>query len=556
MGTRRSLRKRIGCPAMTAQSVRDWLDRPLRGVSAALVFGGIASLLRGVDTNWDLRNYHFYDPWAWLNDRMYWDYAPAQIQSYHNPLLDLPFYGLVRADLPAFAITFLMGIPFGLAVYFLYRIARYATADLAAEREPLVFLAIGLVALTGAAGFSQIGSTMNEWATAALVMAALFALVRAIRADGAVRISAPAIAGLLCGVAAGLKLTAAIYALALFASFVLCFRGRPGFARAALVLAVAMAAGFVAAYGYWGVVLWERFRNPFFPYFNGLFQSEYWEPRSFFDAKFRPPTLGRWLMLPFGLAGRNRLASEADLRDPRLALLCVVAVLVAVSAARRSRVAGEALAASLRRNVPRSMRLLAAFAGVSYVCWLLAFTIYRYAIPLELVASLLLVVALRSALAGIPRRDALVAAAALLIVAATVPPYWGRSHLHAGRYIDVTVPAISRDSLVLMMTGEPFGYVVPFIESGARVIAPSSNFTGPAYDNRLQREMAALIAGQRGPMYAIRYLDRVDAGEEATMAAYGLRRADDECRRIRSNLEGTRPLGLCRLLRVEQQGGR
>ena len=100
------------------------------------------------------------------------------------------------------------------------------------------------------------------------------------------------------------------------------------------------------------------------------------------------------------------------------------------------------------------------------------------------------------------------------------------------------------------MTGEPLGYIVPFIEPGVRVIAPSSNFTGLGYDNQLQREMAALIAQQRGPMYAIRYLDRVDAGEEATMAAYGLRRADVGCRKIRSNLEGTRPLGLCPLLRA------
>ena len=550
MDSRGSLRKHGDGRAMIGQSVQAWLDRPSRGVPAALLFGGIASLLRGIDTNWDLRNYHFYDPWAWLNDRLYWDYAPAQLQSYHNPLLDLPFYALVRADLPAFAITFLMGIPFGLAAYFLYRIARHATVDLAPPRQPLVLLAIGLVALTGAAGFSQIGSTMNEWATAALVMAALYAFVRAIPVAGAVHASTTAIAGLLCGVATGLKLTAAIYAVALFTAFVLCFRGRPGFARAALVLAVAMAAGFIAAYGYWGTVLWERFRNPFFPYFNGLFQSEYWEPRSFFDTKFRPSTPLSWLTLPFGLAGRNRSASEADLRDPRLALLCVFGALLAVSLVRRSRLVGETVLTTLSRGLPLTLRLLAVFVGASYLAWLFAFTIYRYAIPLELVASLLLVLAMRSALARIRKQDALIAAAALLIVAVTVAPYWGRSRLHAGRYIDVTVPAIAGDSLVLMMTGEPFGYIVPFIEPGARVIAPSSNFTGPGYDNQLQREMAALIAQQRGPMYAIRYLDRVDAGEEATMAAYGLRCADEGCRKIRSNLEGTRPLGLCPLLRA------
>ena len=64
--------------------------------------------------------------------------------------------------------------------------------------------------------------------------------------------------------------------------------------------------------------------------------------------------------------------------------------------------------------------------------WLVTFTIYRYAIPLELTASLLLVLAMRAAFAGAARRDVLIATASVLIVAVTVPPYWGRSRVHAG----------------------------------------------------------------------------------------------------------------------------
>ena len=92
---------------------------------------------------------------------------------------------------------------------------------------------------------------------------------------------------------------------------------------------------------------------------------------------------------------------------------------------------------ALRRAMPPTVRLLAVFAGVAYLVWLVVFTIYRYAIPLELTASLLLVLAMRAAFAGARRRDALVALAAAVIVAVTVQPYWGRSRVHAGRYIDV-----------------------------------------------------------------------------------------------------------------------
>jgi len=45
----------------------------------------------GQDVNWDLQNYHLYDPYAWLHDRLTLDIAPAQMQSWHNPALDVPF---------------------------------------------------------------------------------------------------------------------------------------------------------------------------------------------------------------------------------------------------------------------------------------------------------------------------------------------------------------------------------------------------------------------------------------------------------------------------------
>lgn len=62
----------------------------------SLVFGAGVSLALGQDCNWDLRNYHFYNVHAWLGDRYLFDIAPAQRQTFLNPLLDLPFYGLVQ----------------------------------------------------------------------------------------------------------------------------------------------------------------------------------------------------------------------------------------------------------------------------------------------------------------------------------------------------------------------------------------------------------------------------------------------------------------------------
>src|SRR5690606_8703572 len=53
------------------------------------VLCALLSLLRGQDANWDLRNYHLHNAWSWLHGRFALDLAPAQLQSYFIPLLDL-----------------------------------------------------------------------------------------------------------------------------------------------------------------------------------------------------------------------------------------------------------------------------------------------------------------------------------------------------------------------------------------------------------------------------------------------------------------------------------
>jgi hypothetical protein len=56
----------------------------------------------------------------------------------------------------------------------------------------------------------------------------------------------------------------------------------------------------------------------------------------------------------------------------------------------------------------------------------------------------------------------LIGIASVLIVAVTVPPYWGRSRVLRGLYR--CRHALDRpDSLVLAMTGQPLAYVIPFL---------------------------------------------------------------------------------------------
>ena len=84
-------------PANKADTVADRLW--IFGLAALLPI--TAMLLLGFDANWDLKNYHLYNVHAWFTGRMATDIAPAQLQSWHNPLLDVPLYLIVTSGLPA-----------------------------------------------------------------------------------------------------------------------------------------------------------------------------------------------------------------------------------------------------------------------------------------------------------------------------------------------------------------------------------------------------------------------------------------------------------------------
>ena len=58
---------------------------------------GLYVIAIGQDTNWDLRNYHFYNPFAYLTGRMGHDVAVSHVATYYNPLMYIPFYYAVTA---------------------------------------------------------------------------------------------------------------------------------------------------------------------------------------------------------------------------------------------------------------------------------------------------------------------------------------------------------------------------------------------------------------------------------------------------------------------------
>src|SRR6266705_153122 len=233
-------------------------------MAAMLVAGIVSAFVLKQDVNWDLQNYHFYNAWAFLRQRLGWDIAPAQLQTYHNPLLDLPFYWMVAADWPPRLISFVMGLPAGIGAFFLGKILLVLFENMP-RRERWLYATIAfLIGITASGPVSQLGMTLNEWQATVLVMIALWLVLRRV-AQGAMSWRTLVAAGLLCGMASGLKLTAAIYAVGLCAA--LLFQGPVfwlGFWRA-FGFGLAVLAGIAFTLGPWMWTLYTHYGNPLFP---------------------------------------------------------------------------------------------------------------------------------------------------------------------------------------------------------------------------------------------------------------------------------------------------
>jgi hypothetical protein len=509
---------------------------------ALVLAAGAGSSLLGQDANWDMQNYHYYNPWAWWNGRLFgWDIAAAQVQTYHNPLADLPFFAMVSALWPPRVIAFALSIPTAVAGFFVYKIAGKVFATWpAAERRIAVACAV-VLGTTSAMGLGALANTMNEWPLAALALFALWWLVRAQDAQGFIARRALVVAGLAVGVATAAKLTAAPFAVALgFAVLVRGFRLRIADAS---WLALGATLGFALAYGPWAYTLWTHFRNPVFPYANQWFASPWWEKAPIPGRAFGPQGIADFLVFPFALWKPPLFfVAETAYRDGRLPLAWGLALAAAlVWAWRRMRTPAQ------RATPNHALCLVASFCAAAFVVWTLAFSIYRYLLPLDALAGVLIAALVMTL---VPRRIAagtLVAFTVALVVTTRIAD-WGRVPFGDRWFEARAMPIVEPDGLVLITTGEAVSYYIPMLPPSSRYVGALNTLVKPYQTSLLAQEVDRVIRNHKGEFYQL--TNPLTEGWEA-VEMHGLRRTS-ACAVIPTNMP-TSPLEFCRLVRKDDE---
>lgn len=445
----------------------------------------LAALLLGLDSNWDLRNYHLYGPHALFTGRG-GDIAPAQLQGWHNPLLDVPMYLVAVSGAPAKAVSVWLALPMMLSLACLLQLQRLCSEGMPSLGSRI---ALVLLALSGAAAWSTFAQSMNDGFVAAGVLAALrIALGRAGQiSEGGGDVRRWMLAGLVAGAVAGLKLSAGFYCIALAGAALVGGPARMRLLRLCALAAGGMA-GVVLAYGAWGWHLFHATGNPFFPYFNQIFQSPDALPIPYVDQRFHPRGVMDGVLAPFRLLRTTQRFSELKLRDPRLLLGLLSLAWLAWQ--RPAMPAGNA--------VRTRLRALATFLFLGCALWLAQSGIYRYAIVLEMLGALALVLVLQR----IPRVGPLAFAIAVLLVSAdTRRPDWGRKA--TGPLSALHAPALGNNAIVLTATGDPLAYLALGLPNDVPLLGLSNNFANPNGCDGVQVQLSKRLLAQRGPLWLL-----------------------------------------------------
>jgi hypothetical protein len=503
-----------------------------------LLFWAGFVILLGKDTSWDFRNYHWYGPYALLNGRMGIDVAVAHAGSWYNPYLDLPFY-LLATHTTSWIALGVLGAVQGATVIPLYLIGRSALRVVAKPGDAqLLAGALAILGQFGALTITEFGTTYydNVMACFALTGLAIIICNRDALRTGSLKHAAilSAVAGLITGLAMGLKLPAMPWCVG-FAAALLAVGG--SWQHIAVRLVAGGIAGIIGCAIFaapWMLHVYDLTGNPLFPYFNDYWQSSLALDAHYRDLRFVPTTFWRQIFFPFLFTLDWHVAGDLAAQDIRV-LLAYVLVIPAGALLILCKDARDALVER------RAAIILFAFAAAGYIVWLKFFAIYRYAILLEMLSILLVTTAIGLMPWAKKTRMLVLVGLAALVLVTTRSEFLERAPVE-DPYIETALPPIpDPDNTMVLMTGDaPLGFIATTLPKQIPILRIDGWFLQPRDGSGLTRLMKRRVGehlAKGGALYLISDATDMTRAREA-LRDYRLAIRWPVCQQFDTNITG------------------
>jgi hypothetical protein len=435
----------------------------------------------GKDMAWDTLNYHLYLGFSALNDRFGQDYFPAGALAYLNPYAYIPFYGMVRAGLPALAAGSIFAAVHSIILWLTFELG-VAVCPSKDDRTRLLAggCAIAL-AFMNPILMQQMGSCFADITTAELALAGWLLLASAVRVP---RLSRVIWAGLILGIATALKLSnvlPAVSAFALLTMLPMSWRDR---IRHGFLYGISLGIGFVVVSAPWSYRLEQVFGNPLFPMFNNIVHSPEFTTGPMLHGRFVPESIGDALWRPFAMIDPTQMVhEELSAPDPRYAILVVLGILFLLRWVWKR--FGRASPSPGNPQVSDSTRVLAALGlGLSlhWILWLRAVGNSRYVLTMASVAAAVIVGMLFLFFESRPKVRNYILAIVLVTQAVQLSmgaEYRWNAAPWGGPWFDVSVPEKlkTEPNLYLTLGVQSNSFLAPFLAKDSGFVNFAGGFT-------------------------------------------------------------------------------
>ena len=265
--------------------------------------------------DYDWFNYKFYNSWAFLTDRMATDFLPANFRTCFNPLIELPtYFAVLKLNNHPYLFIILTLLDTAFFLFLVYKISSFFVDKLLKWRpistfkfsKILIFSAkIFPVIYTvfSPAMLQQMSFDQNDVKIGIIVLSGFCILLKYLFLPAEKKRNLfILLAGMLVGLAVGLKLTACIYAIS-FCLIMLIFTkkiDKPFKTIGLFILGIVPT--FLAVDGFWLIKCYNVYHNPFFPYFNNIFKSMYAQSTDVLSqdyAHLHPHSIFEFIFYPF-----------------------------------------------------------------------------------------------------------------------------------------------------------------------------------------------------------------------------------------------------------------
>jgi hypothetical protein len=471
------------------------VSNPLFWAITYFISLGTISVILGQDVSWDLRNYHFYNPYMLLTGRFKYDVLPAQIQTFFNPLIDVPFFvAIYYLKLPPIVVGFLIGGFHGLNQWLVHLIT-YRSLNKVSETYKLILsIAAAITSIFGAAYISELGTSIGDNTTSVFVLGGLFFIVSSLAKNLQLSSKTLLLGGFLLGLATGFKLTNALYSISFLVSINFLPNSWPEKSRNLVLSIISMAVGFSLTAGYWLILMWTKFANPLFPFYNKIFQSPYIETDyNFKGIQYLPKDIWQWLFYPVYFIQRQTLVSEVPFQDSRLAIAYLLMIVLIGLIIFRA-ISKRNLSSDNDLTHGTVLGFLLPFYLSAYCIWLVGFSIYRYLMPLELMTPTLIILMIAYLY---PRRKPLLIITLVifsLIVATVKPMDWWRMGW-SDNYFGIDSQALKpyENSTIVIWGDEGTSFIVPHFPASTRFVRLKGN-TGVSEGTLMRKNAKKFIA--------------------------------------------------------------